>query len=195
MAFSLFMLVQFLANQFGFDRQGFRAYVLSPVDRRLVLLGKNLATWPVGAGFGLLLLTMLSFWLRLPILTALAAVFQLAILLLLGSLGGNLLSIFVPYRIQAGSMKPTKMPALPTLVMVLCQMLFPVVLAPVLLPALLEWLWHLAGGPAWVPVNLICSALLAGLIAMLYWRTLEPIGRLLQRREIKILNTVTAEQE
>jgi ABC-2 type transport system permease protein len=51
--FSIFMLVQFFANQFGFDRDGFRALILSPVDRRLVLLGKNLACVPVGGGFGL----------------------------------------------------------------------------------------------------------------------------------------------
>ena len=46
-----------------------------------------------------------------------------------GAVGGNLLSILVPFRIQAGSMKPTKMPALATLIMVLCQLLFPVVMA------------------------------------------------------------------
>lgn len=195
MAFSLFMLVQFLANQFGFDRQGFRAFVLSPVDRRLILLGKNLATWPVGATFGLLLLAAISFWLRLPILAAVAAVFQLVTLLLLGSLGGNLLSILVPFRIQAGTMKPTKMPALAMLTMVLCQLLFPVVMAPVFVPPLLEWLWQLAGWPVLVPVNLILSMLLAALAAILYWQTLGSFGRLLQRREIEILNTVTAEQE
>lgn len=195
MGFALFMLVQFFANQFGFDRQGFRAFVLSPVERRLILFGKNLATWPVGASFGLLLLAMISFWLRLPILAAVAAVFQLATLLLLGSLGGNLLSILVPFRIQAGSMKPTKMPALATLTMVLCQLLFPVVMLPVFVPALLEWLWRLAGWPLLVPVNLILSVLLATLTAILYWRTLGPLGRLLQRREIRILNIVTAEQE
>jgi hypothetical protein len=38
--FSVFMLVQFFANQFGFDRDGFRALILSPADRRLILLGK-----------------------------------------------------------------------------------------------------------------------------------------------------------
>jgi len=195
MAFSLFMLVQFLANQFGFDRQGFRAFVLSPVDRRFILLGKNLATWPVGATFGLLLLAMLSFWLRLPILTAVAGVFQLATLLLLGSLGGNLLSILVPFRIEAGSMKPTKMPARAMLVMMLCNLLFPTVMVPVFVPALLEWVWQLAGGPAFVPVSLILSVLLAALTATLYWQTLGSYGRLLQRREIRILNTVTAEQE
>ncbi|MEI2723371.1 MAG: hypothetical protein V9H26_07455 [Verrucomicrobiota bacterium] len=195
MTFSLFMLVQFLANQFGFDRQGFRAFVLAPVDRRLLLLGKNLATWPVGATFGLLLLTTISIWLRLPPSAALAAVFQLATLLLVGSLAGNLLSILVPFRIAAGSMKPTKMPALAMLTMVLCQFLFPMVMVPVFVPPLLEWLWQLAGWPVWVPVNLILSALLATLTALLYWQTLAPLGRLLQRREIKILNTVTAEQE
>ena len=92
-------------------------------------------------------------------------------------------------------MKPTKMPALAMLVMVLCQMLFPLLMVPVFVPPLLEWLWQLAGWSALVPVNLIFSALLAVLAALLYWQTLEPIGRLLQRREIKILNTVTAEQE
>jgi len=195
MTFSLFMLVQFFGNQFGFDRQGFRAYVLSPVDRRLILLGKNLAVWPVGGAFGLFLLAALSVWLRLPALSVLAACFQLVTLLLFASLGGNLLSILVPFRVQAGSMKPTKMPALPSLVMIACHMLFPVVLLPVVAPPLLEWLWQLAGWPSFVPVNLIGSVLLAGLTATLYWRTLGAYGRLLQRREIKILNTVTAEQE
>lgn len=195
MAFSLFMLVQFFANQFGFDRQGFRAYVLSPVDRRLILFGKNLATWPVGAAFGLVLLVVQSFWLRLPVLTALAALFQLVTLLLFGSLGGNLLSILVPFRVQAGSLKPTKMPALPMIMMVVCHMLFPLVMIPVFAPPLLELLWHQADWPAFVPVNLIGSAVLAALSALLYWQTLGSYGRLLQRREMKILDTVTAEQE
>lgn len=195
MAFSLFMQAQFLANQFGFDRQGFRALVLSPVDRRLILLGKNLATWPVSGMFGLLVLAILSFWLRFPVLTAAAAGFQLATLLLLGSLAGNLLSILVPFRIQAGSMRPTKMPALAIVTMVVFQMMFPLVMLPVFVPPLVEWLWQLAGGPNLIPVNLILSALLATLAAILYWQTLGSFGRLLQRREIKILNTVTAEQE
>jgi hypothetical protein len=195
MTFSIFMLVQFLANQFGFDRQGFRAFVLSPVERRLILLGKNLATWPVGATFGLLLLAMISFWLRLPILATVAAVFQLVTLLLLGSLAGNLLSILVPFHIAAGSMKPTKMPALAMLTMVIFQLLFPVVMVPVFVPPLLELLWRLAGWPVLVPVNLILSVLLATLTATLYWQTLGSLGRLLQQREIKILTIVSAEQE
>jgi hypothetical protein len=37
--------------------------------------------------------------------------------------------------------------------------------------------------------------LLATLTAILYWQTLGSFGRLLQRREIKILTIVSAEQE
>ena len=64
--FSVFMLVQFFVNQFGFDRDGFRSLILSPADRRLILMGKNLAFLPVGAVFGLLLLLLVSVGLRLP---------------------------------------------------------------------------------------------------------------------------------
>ena len=194
-AFSIFMLVQFLANQFGFDRDGFRALILSPADRRLILLGKNLASLPVGATFGAILLTLTSVWLHLPLLVFAATLFQLAAMLLIGGLAGNLLSILMPYRIQPGSMKPTKMPGLAMLVMILCQMLFPVAMAPAFAPPLAELLWRLAGWPSVVPVNLILSFLLAALAAFAYRQTLGPLGRLLQRRETKILGVVTAEVE
>src|ERR1035437_6606916 len=194
-AFSIFMFVQFLANQFGLDRDGFRSLILSPADRRLILLGKTLASLPVGATFGAILLTLSSVWLHLPWLVFTAALFQLATLLLLAGLAGNVLSILVPYRIQPGSMKPTKMPGLAMLVMILCQMLFPVAMAPAFAPPLAELLWRLAGWPGVVPGNLNLSVLLAALAAVAYWQTLGPLGRLLQRRETKILGVVTVEVE
>ena len=43
----LLTTVQVTGNQFGFDRSGFRAYVLAPVPRRDILLGKNLAVAPI----------------------------------------------------------------------------------------------------------------------------------------------------
>jgi hypothetical protein len=194
-AFSIFMLVQFLANQFGLDRDGFRSLILSPADRRLILLGKNLASLPVGAIFGTILLALSSMWLHLPWLVFTATLFQLAALLLLAGLAGNALSILVPYRIQPGSLKPTKMPGLAMLAMILCHMLIPVAMAPAFVPPLAELLWRLAGWPDVVPVNLILSVLLATLVALAYWQTLGPLGRLLQRRETKILGVVTVEVE
>jgi ABC-type multidrug transport system permease subunit len=191
--FSVFMLVPFFANQFGFDRDGFRALVLSPVDRRLILLGKNLASLPVGGGFGLLLLVLISLRLQLPPSMFVAALLQLATLLLLAALVGNMLSILVPYRIQQGSMKPTKMPALAMVILMLCNLLFPVAMAPVFLPPLAELIWQKMGWSAAVPMNLILSILLLAGAALAYWQTLVPLGQMLQRRETKILGIVTVE--
>jgi hypothetical protein len=193
--FSVFMLVQFFANQFGFDRDGFRVLILSPAQRRLILLGKNLACLPVGVGSGVVSLTLISVWMRLSPVAFVAGLAQLVTLLLLASLAGNFLSIFVPYRIQPGSMKPTKMPGLAMAVMILFHLLFPAVMLPVFVPPLAQLLWQAAGWPDAVPVNLLLSLLLALAIGFLYWHALDPLGRLLQRRETKILSVVTVEVE
>ncbi|NOS68827.1 MAG: hypothetical protein HOP33_02755 [Verrucomicrobia bacterium] len=194
-AFSVFMQFGFLANQFGFDRDGFRALVQSPAERRLILLGRNLATLPVGVIFGTLMTTLVSIGLHLSMTGTIAALFQLATTLMLAGIAGNLLSILVPYRMQPGTMKPTKMPALAMLMMVLCQLSSPLATSPVMLPPLFEWLWRRAGWPGVVPVNLFFSMGLAGLAAFAYWQMLGPLGRLLQRRETRILAVVTAEVE
>ena len=56
MVFVLFGVVQLMANQFGFDRDGFRVFVLVAGVRRDILLGKNLVIRPVGAGLASILL-------------------------------------------------------------------------------------------------------------------------------------------
>jgi hypothetical protein len=195
MAFAVFMLAQFFSNQFGFDRDGFRALVLSPAERRLILLGKNLASLPVGAAFGVFLLLLIEVRFLLSPLVFLAALFQLAALLLLAGIAGNILSILVPYRIAQGTMKPTKMPGMAMLVMVVCHLLFPLATIPAFVPPLAELLWRMGGGPSAVPVNLILSVLLAALMVLAYWQALGPLGRLLQRRETGILGIVTVEVE
>ena len=43
-----------VGNQFGYDRTGFRAFVLGPIPRRDVLIGKNLSFFPLA------LVTMLA---------------------------------------------------------------------------------------------------------------------------------------
>jgi hypothetical protein len=116
-------------------------------------------------------------------------------MLLLAGMTGNWLSILIPYRIQPGTMKPTKMPAMAVFVMILCQLLFPLAMLPVFVPPLAELLWRAGDGPQDVPVNFLLSVLLAAGAALAYWQSLEPLGRLLQRRETKILSVVTVEVE
>ena len=193
--FPVFFLAQFLVNQFGYDRDGFRALILSPADRRLILLGKNLALLPLAATYGALLIALVTARLHLSPLTVLATLFQLASVLLIAAIAGNLLSLLVPYRIQSGSMKPTKMPGLAMVVLIFCQMIFPAAMSPVFAGPVLEWLWRRSGLPAIVPVNLVCSALLCGVMMFAYWQLLGPLGRLLQRRETKILGVIAVEVE
>ncbi|MGA2854715.1 MAG: hypothetical protein ABSE90_11380, partial [Verrucomicrobiota bacterium] len=81
------------------------------------------------------------------------------------------------------------------LVLMLCQMLFPLAMLPVFAGPLLELLWRRSDLPAFAPVNLVFSALLCGLMAFAYWQMLAPTGRLLQRRETKILGVITVEVE
>ena len=194
-AFSILMLIQFLSNQFGFDRDGFRSLMLSSADRRLILLGKNLACLPAAVGPGVFLLAFLCIPLRLPPETVVATLFQLVTLFLIVGVGGNLISILIPNRIAPGSLRPTKTRIEIVLLMMVLQLLFMSAMAPVFLPDFLEWLWRRAGWPGFVPVNLILSAVLCGVMALVYWQTLGPLGRLLQKRETKILATVTAEVE
>jgi ABC-2 type transport system permease protein len=193
--FSIFFLAQFFNNQFGFDRDGFRSLILSPADRRLILIGKNLAGLPVAATFGLLLVILTAVRLHLPVVMVVASLFQLVTVLLIAGLAGNLLSILMPFRIQPGTMKPTKMPGLAILGLMLCQFLFPLMMSPVFIGPLLEMFWRRLDLPDFVPINLIFSTLLCGLMIILYWQALAPLGRLLHRREIKILGVITVEVE
>jgi hypothetical protein len=194
-AFSLFVLFQLLGNLFGFDRDGFGAFVVSPVNRKMILLGKNLSTLPMIACSGVLLMLIVTVWLHLSFLTALAALFQIATVSIIACIFGNLLSVAAPYRIQPGSLKPTKIPASTALVMILCQLLFPIAMLPVFLPPLIELLCRLSGVSTGIPISLMLSVALLILAVVVYWLLLAPMGRFLQQREMKILQTVITEVE
>jgi hypothetical protein len=79
--------------------------------------------------------------------------------------------------------------------MLLLQLFFMAAMSPIFLPASSEWLWRRGGLPALIPVNLILSTALCGAMLLVYWQTLGPLGRLLQKRETKILESVTAGAE
>ncbi|HTV43469.1 MAG TPA: hypothetical protein VMF08_23095 [Candidatus Sulfotelmatobacter sp.] len=189
------MLIQFLANQFGYDRDGFRALMLSPADRRFILLGKNLACLPVGIFPGFLLLGLICIPLRLSPLTVIATLFQLLTLFLTVSTVGNLISILAPQHIVPGSLRPTRPKLQIVLLMLALQMILMAAMTPIFLPALSELVWRSNSLPDLVPVNLILSVALCAVMVLVYWQTLNPLSRLLQKRETKILESVTAEVE
>ncbi len=194
-AFSFFGLIQLMFNQFGFDRSGFRALVLSPVSRKYILQGKNLAFLPVAMGIGGLMLLIIRLFLHISLLLSFAAILQLITAYLLLSIAGNLVSIFNPYRIAAGSMKPTKMSVLNTIILILSNMLFPAAIIPILIPpAAGLFISKTASLPAGL-VNLVLSAILLVIIVFFYRFSLTHLGNLLQKREKIILEIVTKEIE
>ncbi|HZV35491.1 MAG TPA: ABC transporter permease [Verrucomicrobiae bacterium] len=194
-AFTFFGLIQIMFNQFGFDREGFRSLVLSPMRRRDVLLAKNLSFAPFIFGLGFLLLLVLVILLKLPVLGLVAGLFQLGAMFLLLSMAGNFISALVPYRISAGSLKPTKPPAKVVFLIMLTQMLFPLTMMPIAIPPLLGLA---AESFDILPASLVdaCfSLVLFGLALFFYHLSLDAQGDFLENREQQILLVVSQENE
>ncbi|MBI3414370.1 MAG: hypothetical protein HY043_03465, partial [Verrucomicrobia bacterium] len=101
-AVSLFGMMQLLCNQFGFDRDGFRALVLLPTPRRFLLLGKNLSVAPFALGSGAFLLVVAVLVSKISLLDLVLGGMQLITGFLLTALYGNVFSIVAPYRLNAG---------------------------------------------------------------------------------------------
>jgi hypothetical protein len=194
-AFALFGELQPIFNQFGYDRDGFRALVLSPARRRDILAAKNLAFAPVAAALGICFLALLRWALHLPWLLMVAGMLQLAAAYLLLSIAGNFTSIWVPYRVMAGSLKPTKPPAKTVLLILATQFLLPVVMIPIFIAPVLGFA---SGKTGWLPAPLadaLASACLLVVIAITYYLCLGSLGRMLEDREKTILLTVSQEVE
>jgi ABC-2 type transport system permease protein len=187
----LFALLQLVCNQFGCDRDGFRGLVLLPTPRERLLFGKNLAFAPLAVGIALLPLAAMSVFANLSVLVVLASGMQFAAAFFIVSTIGNLASILIPYRIAAGSLKPSKQSWRIQLLMMLVHFLFPVVIAPVFIPPILGLLAQRWAGLSSALVNFLAALVLVGAFGLVYWVTLSPLGRLLQRRETNILRAVT----
>jgi hypothetical protein len=191
----LFGMTQLMLNQFGFDRAGFRMLVLSPVPRWQILLGKNLALVPLAVSIGLFVLLLVKFVLAIPWLVIVAACLQLGTAFLLLSMLGNLFSLFVPYWISPGSLRPTKVPAMTSILIVLSHLLFSTAMTPIFLAPICGWLFASAGLLPAAAANLLFSAIELAILLALYRLTLPGFGDLLQKREKQILQIVTREVE
>ncbi len=193
--FSFSGVLQVAFNQFGWDRTGFRALVLLPTTRPRILLAKNLACGAVMLVLGLSVYVALALFMGVRLIEHLAGWLQVVTATIMLCAMGNVLSIVMPVRISAGSLKPTKMPVRVVIVMMLCSILLPVYMIPVLVGPGLGLLADFVGSVPGRWVNLGCSVLVLAVVATAYALTLKPTGRLLWEREQRILDTVTAEIE
>jgi hypothetical protein len=192
----LLTTTQIAGNLFGFDRGGFRVFVLSAAPRRDILLGKNLAFAPLALGLGLLLLALLQVVQPLRLEHFVAAVPQFVFMYLPFCLLANFLSIFAPMPIRSGSFKPMNPKGMAILLHLAFAFLTPLVLAPALLPLGAEFaLEELGEVPEWVPICLVLSLLECVAAVYIYRLILGWQGSLLQARERKILELVTTRAE
>jgi ABC-2 type transport system permease protein len=184
--------VQLIGNQFGYDRTGFRAYILSPVPRRDILLGKNLALAPLGVGMGLLLALLVGTVYPMRIDHYPAAAAQLVSTYMVFCLLANALSIAAPIPMASGSMQPAKVKAVPILLQFLFLAILPLAMIPVLIPIGVEVLLaEVADVRGW-PVSLALSLLVLVVTVFVYRVVLRWEGDWLASREQAILEVVTS---
>jgi hypothetical protein len=184
-------LSQLTTNLFGFDRDGFRVFVLGPVARRDVLLGKNLALLPMALAIGLPVLVLIQVLTPMRADHFVATLVQMSSLYLVFCLVGNTVSVMAPTPIKPGSLQPVRPKGIVWLFHLGSFFALPMVLGPLLLPvgveALLAWL-----GYDRIPAYLILACLEVVVVAFLYRWILGLQGRLLQAREQRILEIVTS---
>jgi hypothetical protein len=195
MSMILLTMSQVLANQFGFDRSGFRVFVLCPASRRDILLGKNLAVVPLAIGITAPLIVLLQLMHPMRWDHFLATVPQFVSMFLLYCLMANGVSIIAPMPISSGSLKPIRPKLVPVLLHVAFVFMLPVVLAPLLLPLGVEVLVRTMGWSNGAGICLGLSLVACALVVVIYHLALAGEGAWLQAREQKILEVVTTREE
>jgi ABC-2 type transport system permease protein len=193
LAMVLLSMGQLAGNQFAFDRSGFRNFVLASVPRREILLGKNLALVPIIMTLSLAAVILLQVFFPMRLDHFVAVLFQMVTMYLLFCLFSNFVSILNPTATAAGSMKPAVKPTGKTILFgFLTLALFPFALAPSMLPLGLEMGLHWMGWLPGIPISLIVSLCEVLSVGLLYSWGLDRQGELLQSRELKILEVVSA---
>jgi len=195
MSLVMLTMIQFMGNQFGFDRSGFRVFVLCASPRREVLLGKNLALAPFALSFTVVAVIVLQIVYPARLDYFLATFPVMLSIFLLYAMMANLLSIIAPLPMAQGSFKPTHYKGIPILCHLAFVFLFPIVLAPTLFPLGIAWTMRALEWVDGTPVCLVLSlAECVGIVYLYRWvLTLE--GALLQAREQRILEIVTTKAE
>jgi hypothetical protein len=169
------------ANLFGYEAGGMRAYVLSPVARRTILAGKNLAGFVVSLVFAVAVVTVNALLYRdltprALLFTSLCFVFFAAV----SATIGNSFSIRFPKRLQFGKrMNASGVTGL---------LLLPIFLCIAAAPAL-----AVLGGYA--AQSLVIEYVILAAFAVagvgVYFLSLSRQGRRLAERELDILEAVT----
>ncbi len=192
MGFVLIGLLQLVGNQFGFDRDGFRVFVLCAARRRDILLGKNLSFAPLALGVGFVELAIVQAIIPLRIDQLLAMIPLFLSMFLLFCMLANLMSIYAPLYLAPGSLKATNVNLKAGFLQFLMFLvLFPLTQSVAFVPLGVEaWLRFLGWSPL-VPLALPLALMECAAVVFVYHHALIWEGSLFQLREQQILDVVT----
>jgi ABC-2 type transport system permease protein len=184
-----------IGNQFAYDRAGFRTFVLSPVPRRDMLVGRNLAAMPFA--FAIMgLIVGLSQWFRPMRLDHLiGVVLQLVSMYLAFCLLGNAWSIVSPVALKPGSGMPVPNQGMRNFGHIALMLLSPLTLTLTLIPLGAEALFSYMNWFPGLPAYVVLGGFQLVVIVLLYRRIVDWEGGLLQRREQRILEIVGSKSE
>lgn len=182
---------QILQNQFGMDRDGFRALVLSPIPRHQILLGKNLSAAPFALGIGFFFVLASQFSVPMGILALLGTLMLGLAGFLLLSLGANAASILSPMRFKEGALQAANAKFKVILMQFVSFFASMFMMLPLLLPlgfaALADWLGF--GSPS--SIYIVTSGLLLLISVLLYRFVIPKQGAMLVKHEQRILDVLT----
>jgi ABC-2 type transport system permease protein len=193
-----FLMVLTLAgpagNQFGYDRAGFRAFVLSPIPRRDVLIGKNVGLLPLGLLMMVIVISVSEWFRPMRVDHFVAVLIQTVPMYLLFCMAANVLSIVGPLTLKTGSGMPARHQGIRGFYPVIFMLGASLLLGFTFIPLGIEALLSLTSF-AWFPAYLVLGLLQAIASIWLYRVVLEREGVMLQRQEQDILAIVGGRTE
>jgi hypothetical protein len=195
-AFVLLMSSGVAGNMFGYDRAGFRSFVLSGIKRSKILVGRNLAMGMLIGGVLGFVLVGLGFYFGLSLKLSVATFLMMGAVLPPYMLLMNLMAILTPFPMASGSVQPKHFDFMTVVVNLLLSMILPIILAVALVPLLIDWLVSsylpsLSVIPWAIPLS---AGVVVGSVFLYRW-LVEMQGSLLHRREMQILQIVTSKLE
>jgi hypothetical protein len=184
-----------LLNLFGFDREGFSAYIFAPVERHRYLLAKNLATAP-------LIVVMVTVFLVLggirmglsPVAVGVALLQGIQFVLCL-CIVGNFWSILFPTRVNLEVMRGNAGFSKNHLTGFLTLLIFPFLALPTVFALIVDPILITAVKYQGLPIGPFVALLFLGVTVVMYRLSLGVAGRLLQRREQRIFEQLVHTKE
>lgn len=189
MSLSVFML-----NAFGADYGGFRSLVLTPTARHKYLLARNIAFAPILGGLSLVFALVIGLLTHMALADLLTWVMLAPGLYLLLTSLGNFTSVLVPYALPRSALRRNKTNTSLLLAGLVNALVFLALMALSTAIVALNWLGNLLGVGA-VPLGPLAAAVLLLLTFALYPFLLRRAGRMLQRRELRVLEALTRDRE